>query len=267
LPATEGTWRIVSGRDAACRWAGPQVVLATAVLLVVVGLVLISRRAVGALAAPLPPLQLVTTAIVVAAWAWTIRAVWWRWMPIGTGPADRLVQWTPSVGLLLVATACSWPGSRWIDWVVWLPIVASEWCGAKLHAIPARPSALRRTVPGSPAVTDVPRATKSGPPADEEQTLQELTRVRQADGSEMVYGTLAAQFAPGARVVTLHAAFCPPFARLPRVEADVGDGPEAIVKIVQVLTNGVRIDVQLARAAERAECVTVEMSATDGNAL
>ena len=108
-----------------------------------------------------------------------------------------------------------------------------------------------------------PGADEDYPPAAEDQILQQLTRVRRPDGSEAVHATLAAQFAPGARIVTLHAAFCPPFARLPQVEAGTIDGADASVKIVQVLTHGVRIDVQLARPAERAEYVSVEIWATE----
>jgi hypothetical protein len=159
-----------------------------------------------------------------------------------------------------VAIACSWPGGRWIDWLVWVPIVAGEWFGPRLRGVPAQPSALRRTVPGSPAM-----GSTTGGPAREDQLLQELTRVCRADGSEMVRGALVAQFAPGVRSVALYAAFCPPLARLPRVQAEITGGPDATVKVVQVLTGGVRIDVQLARAAERAECVWVEMVATDGD--
>jgi hypothetical protein len=161
------------------------------------------------------------------------------------------------VGVLLLAIACCWPGSRWIDWLVWLPIVAADWFGPKVFRTPARR--------GSPAVEDISEPAKCSLPAAEGQIVQQLTRVRRADGSEMIHGTLAAQFAPGVRTVTLHAAFCPPFARLPQVDAEAIDGPDASVKIVQVLTSGVRIDVQLARAADRAQCARVEMAAVAGD--
>lgn len=231
-----------------------------AALLLLAAVVLIVRRATGALSAPLPALQLVTTAVVVAAWAWTVRSLWRRWIPAdATSPsvADHIAGWLPPVSLLLFAVACSWPGGRWIDWLVWLPIIAIDWFGPWTWPAPASDSL--------PAVEEAVTPAVPGEVVAEDQVLQQLTRVRRPDGSEMVQGRLAAQFAPGARVVTLHAAFCPPFARLPQVEAEVADGPDLTVRIVQVLASGVRIDVQLERAADRAQCATVEIVAIEGD--
>lgn len=100
-------------------------------------------------------------------------------------------------------------------------------------------------------------------PVVEERIVQQLTRVRLAGGGETIRGTLAAQFAPGERLATLHVAFCPPLARFPQIEAEATDDPDVSVKVVQVLTSGVRIDVGRSRAAERDEWVTVEFFAAD----
>ena len=63
MPTTDGTWRVSASRDAMRRWAGPQLLLASVFLLLAVALFLVVRRAIGALASPLPPLPLTTTAL------------------------------------------------------------------------------------------------------------------------------------------------------------------------------------------------------------
>ena len=96
-----------------------------------------------------------------------------------------------------------------------------------------------------------------------ESVLQELTRYRLADGREAVRGTLRAEFAVGERSTTLYAAFCPPFERLPQVEAFCLDGPPATVKLAQVLHQGVQIEVRLSSVADCQQSVTVRLSAID----
>lgn len=93
--------------------------------------------------------------------------------------------------------------------------------------------------------------------------LQQLTRYRAADGTLSIHGTLVAEFAPGERSTTLYVAFCPPFERLPTVEAEVIDDASASVKLIQLLHNGAQIDVRLPQPAQEKQTVTVEMVATD----
>lgn len=103
-------------------------------------------------------------------------------------------------------------------------------------------------------------------PADVSATdtrLQQLTRYRAADGTLSIHGTLVAEFAPGERSTTLYVAFCPPFERLPTVEAEVIDDASASVKLIQLLHNGAQIDVRLPQPAQEKQTVTVEMVATD----
>lgn len=237
------------------RWAGLPV-LGAAALLAIVALALAARRATGALTGPLPPVELLTTAIVVAIWAWGVRTLWRRWSlapAVRTSPGSYCVRWLSSGGVLLVAVACSWPGGRFVDWLVWVPIVVFDLFG---RPIPARRS--------SPATAKVSLPCDSTP-AVEDRVVQQLTRVRMADGSETIHGTLAAHFAPGSRTATLHVAFCPPMARVPHVEAEPAGGVDASVEVSQVLTNGARIDVRLARPAEQDDWATVDFVAADSN--
>jgi hypothetical protein len=93
--------------------------------------------------------------------------------------------------------------------------------------------------------------------------IQQLTRYRTADGAHSIHGTLLAELEPGERSTTIHIAFCPPFERLPTVEAEAVDDSSATVKLSQVLHNGVQIDVRLPEPAEDKYCITIEMTATD----
>jgi hypothetical protein len=91
--------------------------------------------------------------------------------------------------------------------------------------------------------------------------IQRLVRVRDADGGEAIHGTLRADFVAGQRQATLHVGFCPPLQRAPVVEVEVGDGPDAEVKVSQAFAHGARLEVRLAAVAEEDCCVIVELSA------
>jgi len=120
-----------------------------------------------------------------------------------------------------------------------------------LDSITAQPQALRPARRSSPAARPV---------AD---ILQQLTRVRTAEGRVAVRGTLVAEFAAGARDAMLYVAFCPPFERLPEVDAHVTDDTTASVKVAQRLHHGAQLDVRLPAAAENSLTVTVEFFAAE----
>jgi hypothetical protein len=95
-----------------------------------------------------------------------------------------------------------------------------------------------------------------------EVMLQQLTRVRTNDGREAISGTLAAEFAIGQRDATLYIAFCPPFERLPDVDAWIADDSGATVKLAQRLHQGAQFEVRLSEPADEPFRVTVEFVAT-----
>lgn len=254
MPTTDGIWRTRIGRDFARRWPVVPVLVASVLLFLALALCLELRRFSGALVEPLSLAPLLATAVITLVWAWSIR---WLW---ATLPADRplfakaerlLFVWTPLVAMALVAVACSYPGRRWIDWAIWLPALAAAWYGPRMRT-------------GSNAVAIDSTTVETQPPATgTQQMLQQLTRFRMADGREAVHGMLVAEFAPSERIATLHVAFCPPFERLPQVEAEAVEGPDASIKIVQVLHNGVRLDAQLSQVAANRESVTIELLAAE----
>jgi hypothetical protein len=78
-----------------------------------------------------------------------------------------------------------------------------------------------------------------------------------------IRGTLVAEFVAGQREATLYVAFCPPFERLPDVEAHVTDDSMASVKVAQRLHNGAQLEVRLPELAENSLTVTVEFLAAE----
>jgi hypothetical protein len=233
--ATDGTWR--EADDAVDDWRRAVVapaLVASLVLALAVAAFLFLRRVSGALDTPLAPAPLVLTASAVLAWSAAIRL----------RLRDRRIDALAAVVLALFAIACSFPGSRAIDWVVWLAAFAAY------GLVPARRS--------SPAVESASTAN---------QVVQQLTRSRAADGCEAIHGSLVAEFAAGERTVVLHVAFCPPFERLPTIEAEAVDGPACDVKAAQILHQGARLEARLSRASTAAELVTIEFAATDGPQL
>jgi hypothetical protein len=237
--ATEGTWRELESAGDDWRWAVAPALAASVVLLLVTAAFLFARRVIGALDTPLAPVPLALTAVGLLAWACAVRL----------RLRDRRVDWLLPTVLLLFAIGCSFPGHRAVDWLVWLTVMAAY------GLIPATTIRRGGRCPSSPASGSVRAA---------EQILQQLTRSRTADGCQVIHGTLVAEFVPGERTATLHVAFCPPFERLPQVEAAADD---CDVKVVQVLHQGARLDVRLGRVCDIPKRVTVEILATDRQSL
>jgi hypothetical protein len=270
-------------------------------LLAISGMLAI-RRLVGAFDEPAPGALMAATAVLTAGVVFAGRIIWLRTLS-SAGARDlavvRLIGWTGTLALWLLAFGCAAPATRALDWVVWLPLLVADHlvrelviarAGQKDSRVRAKPaaggrerrptqiadqlaqaphangpaSAIARTgagIAGADPVGD--RATDF--PADDaerdEIVLQELVRLRDAAGAESVRGTMLADFAPGQRHAVLHAGFCPPLERLPVVEAEAVDGPDAMVKVVQAFAHGARLEVRLAETCEEACTVTVELSA------
>jgi hypothetical protein len=227
--ATDGTWRDAEAAGGVWHAAVAPALRASVLLLFVVAVFLTARRVSGALDAPLAPLPLALTAGGLVAWAAAVRL----------RLRDRRTDTLAAAVLLLFAVACSFPGHRAIDWIVWLASLAV------FGLLPTRRC--------SQAIDLGTRA---------EQVLQRLTRSRTAHG-DVIHGLLVAELAPGERVATLHVAFCPPFEQLPRVEATAADNPECDVKVAQTLHQGARLEVRLAHISDAARAVTVEILATE----
>jgi hypothetical protein len=270
MSASEEAWRAEPCGFAFQRAQIAPALIASIWLAFGLALFLLIRRATGAFLIPLPTLTLVTTAIGLEAWVWAMRFVAWRLrIDRATVVSPRWEQvtalWLPQLTLIVYAVACSYPGRRLVDWLVWLPVFVVNSAGPQLlarwrraHSDHAgqRAAPKHRSPPANlgemTASTDI-----SG------TLLQQISRSRAADGHEIVQGTLVAEFGPGERTAALHVAFCPPFELVPHVEAEVADGPDATVKVAQVLHNGARLEIRLSEAASIPTAVAIEIAAEE----
>jgi hypothetical protein len=229
-------------------------ILASGPLLLALALFLASRRAIGAMTAPLPPLPLVATALAVLAWFAVVHAAG-MFLGERSRSLPRAKSWVlqsvPWVTLLLVAYACSYPAARLVDWLVWGATIALAWLLPRLAATPRSHRPLKHSPPAVAA------------PSVDERLLSQLTRVRTAAGQDAIRGTLVAELALGQRDATLYIAFCPPFERLPSVEAEVDGSTAASVKLTQVLHHGAQLELRLTRPAAQPTAVSVEVFAAE----
>ena len=257
--------------EAVMRWS----VAGSVGALIAIGLLLLTRRVVGAVTADLPPMHLFTTAIVACVVVFGGRVVWRRLALSrpsavsstlrlraegSSGPngerqdvgIERVIGWAGSAGIVLLSLGCSL--GRAGDWLLWLPLVGvDQW---QLRWFLDRSVKTATTGRGFMATAD---AVDDVAIAGDE--LQRLVRVRDANGVEAIHGTLRAEFVAGQRQVTLHVGFCPPLERAPTVEVEAGDGPDAEVKVSQAFAHGARLEVRLAAVAEEDCCVAVDVSA------
>jgi hypothetical protein len=241
MRATDGTLRIAWLESDERRQLAARLAAVSVCVVFAIALFLLVRRAAGALSTPLPVPQLLATAAIVAAWAICVRELTSK---------NRIFVALAIVAVGLLAIGCSYPGSRLVDWLAW---------GCTLIAAVGLPTKIRSRVKSPTQRTTRVADLES----DSELVLQQLTRVRTDEGQDAIRGTLIGEFAPGERQVTLHAAFCPPFERLPQVEVNVTDDSNATVKLSQVLHNGVQLEVRLTNPAAEATTVAIEFFATD----
>ena len=217
---------------------------------------LATRRSLGAMSTPLSAPLLIATATAILLWAGCVSAFANHSHDQKNDETiqivNRALRWSPLLSLALVAFACSYPGARLIDWLVWLPAVTAACFG------PPSPAVLRRPSPKT--------GSKPAPITSDESTeliLQQITRTRLSDGRQAVHATLTADFSPLERNATLYVAFCPPFERLPEVDVDFDDANIATVKLTQVLHNGAQLDVVLARPTAANIAVSIELFASE----
>jgi hypothetical protein len=269
--------------------------------LAAVGLLLVWRRLAGAVTADLPTGHLVATALVAGVIILGGRWLWRRLAAAANGEElDQLLGWAGSAALILIAAGCSL--GRLADWLLWVPLVAIEQTQLRWFAPGAPRKRLGLWAPGHEEGEEESHANEgtavlgSGglpreiPPLIAAQgataqrsgdvgspvlgcshpfegggvVLQQLSRVRDDEGVERVHGTLVAEFATGQRQATVYVGFCPPLGRVPVVEAETVDGPEAELKVAQALCHGARVEVRLSNPAAEACQVVIELVAGPG---
>ena len=248
--------------------------LATVVVLNGLGLLLSARRLLGALTIDLPMGQLFATALVSTIAAKVARRAWRAAQGRPHSPRERrldvIVGWGTSLGLMLMAVGCCYPGLRNGEWLTWLPMLIADQFWRQNFFDNGHPGLALADLPEDETFPDnfletavaaaEPQLAEEPQPA--EQMVQQLFRVRDAEGYEVIYGTVRADFLAGQRHAVVHVGFCPPLPAKPNVEADACQWPDARVLVAQALPHGVRLEVKLREPAEEACYVPIDMAAS-----
>lgn len=238
VPSTERAVRLLL-RSALLAWVA---------MLGCVACLLIWRRAAGALSSPLPAAGLAIVGLVAALTAAAVRRAW-RALPPHRGGA--LVAGAITVSLVSAAIAVSLPKSPLVGVILlWAPILVEEGWAWRL-------SSFREDLTGQPRPAAPTRSAAPQPAAEwtiqtppEANVTQQLTRLREPDGTERIQGWLRTAFGAGQRLASVHVAFCPPLARGPEADLKQLAGPDVRIKKVQVFPFGARFDLKLAVPAE-----------------
>jgi hypothetical protein len=256
------------------RWT---VATATA-LIAILGLVLVARRLGGYFQQPLNGPLLFGTGLVLAATATMFRVVWRPASPDNVAASERLMLVVPRVAVLIYASLLALPNfTAWTCafWIVILgeeigwtllrfPYRARSWQAGRrlLHFI--RRNNVKRTAQEEPYPSSSTLERDCDLPVDTEletasaNIFQQITRAREDDGSEVLFGLLRGQFAAGERSQNLHVGFCPPLERVPSLTWEQVEGPRATIRAAQVESFGARLDLRLDCVYAEATSVLIE---------
>ncbi len=249
-------------------------------LCVCAALTLALRRVSGVLVHPLPMAALICTGFLAAITIFGIRML--RQCCPGRSPSSRgdlIMDIMLGMSLLIFAAALSLPGtSAWGLGCFWALIAASEiWAWSpgvgqwfrRLRGEKTGPEKFRIDQAQTAAAHIEPARMSPAAISDsltmpimpEKDVSQHLVRSSTAQGGDMLCGVMRLDFSAGQRTGNLHVAFCPPFAAIPEITAVQVDGPEARIKIAQLLPYGARMDVKLAEPSDQAAGVLVQITA------
>lgn len=268
-------------------------------LTLLVSLIFFARRLAGALAAPLSPVVLLAVAGIAVSVGWLLRHLWRRHTRRNSlrnvrlgGAWDSFAYWAPVAALGLLGIALSSDGVPFSTLMLfWAVLVGSEvaalrhfghggplverfgrWSHRRGRTSAYRGSAERTTPPGErdQAGTETQESGRTGAEVPETGPIQvapsdlcpsqELIRATDAEGSDVLFGSVWAEFSAGERDAVVHVAFCPAFSGAPTVDVEQTDGPDARIKVAQVIPTGVRVEARLRQAAKSKTRVGIEIS-------
>lgn len=242
-------------------------------VLTLLAVVLLWRRAAGALCEPLTPAGMLAAGATLAVLAALVRLAWRASNLIDNQLAKRrpvvgvLGDGILSVLLAISAASISLPGSTTGGLLLlWGSVLVGECIGWTLGRIgwPARrnngspPSARLHTSASVAAGNGLCNETAV---AASQQVVQHMVRTRSADGRETVGGWLRLDFAAGQRTAVAHLAFCPPLEGSPTLTVRQRSGPDCRVKNAHVLPYGARVELRLVREPEQGQQVMLEFEA------
>ncbi len=214
------------------------------------GIGLLARRLSGSFNAPLAAGSLVVVGALAGLWAATGRLLWRQSAQEAGRRQQRIMDWAPTVGLVLIATSAVLPGSSLAAVVVlWLLIVVEEVSASLI----SRWSSVRRSSTAPRIREPMPHPLGTAVECDEPLApciRHQQTRERTADGHEVIHGALRAAFSTGQRVAIEHVVFCPSLDHIPKVSATVLDELESSVRATHVYRYGARLEVKLSEPCE-----------------
>lgn len=252
-------------------------------LLSVAALVVVMRRAAGALEQSLDPAALGAVGALLAATAAVIRLGWFLPHAADVSPRlDRAMMIVTSLAVLSLGGGLCLPGTPLLGTLLLCAALTAEEGWAWMWRLrrrfaPSSPAALPRSIRVDMAHNSFARTSRDTDlPAElaaiqetavpSDNVIQQLTRSQTADGAEELSGWLRLSFAASQRTGSVHVAFCPPFAGVPEFEVEQIDGPEARIKPAQLLPYGARLDLKLAAASEEPASVLLQFSARTSRA-
>lgn len=228
-------------------------------LLAIVIVTMLLRRSFGAFEQPLKPAGLVVLALSIAAVSgWLHRALQAELLP---GVAALSWQALCSLLFLMLAVVVSIRGSS-------APALLLVWTlGAGIELVWWWRWMQLRIAPVA-SITDTDdaadhRTVDESTDCFPDDVVQRLTRGRDDEGRETIWGQARAFFDQGQRNASIHLAFCPPLMMTPEVTVDVVDGPPSSAKVALVVPHGARIEVRLECPASTATSVVCEFFAAD----
>ena len=265
------------------------IALAAIAWLLLLAILLVTRRLAGAFAEPLPAIYLLALGIVVSFTIWTARLACQPGLQKAAWAPHWFVARGPTLAIVLIGVAVSIPHSNWLAVAVcWLSMAAADvmslhrgWHGLLANQVyrgqPSARAASRSA--GSSPETCLPLVNpvcqQTGPPkiatAAAESNAealelpgdvrQQITRWHDEAGIDTITGLLRSQITRGERSGTLHVAFCPPFERLPELHVEQSAGPPARIKVAQLQPHGARFEFRLAEPCEAASLIALEFTA------
>lgn len=231
-------------------------------VLTVVGLLAATRRFLGAFTGALSPSMMLLLAFVAAAAVAFARIAWRRNFPLESpeelSRLDIAIGWASSLSLILLMVGCCYPGYKTTDWLIWLPIIVADQFWRQTFFDTGEPWAGEESFEAE--FSDSPNLAIAQYPQDE-NLLQQLYRLKDEQGQEIIYGTVKADFVTDQRTAVVHVGFCPPLSYLPEIEAEALPGSFARTKVVQSLAHGTRLEVRLASPAENDLSLWIDMAA------
>jgi hypothetical protein len=244
--------------------------IAASSLLLTVAFLFAMRRIAGGLSHPLPTAMLISIGVVLAGMSAAIR--FGALQSELNGLHRSFVLIAPTVGVAVACMSISLPGSSIIGLCsLWSVIVSIE-CASFYFARTRPPATVRfRTANlqvGSAQAADVAERVDAAHPAPAPHGLaaelsQQVQRGMDENSGEYCHGMVRARFVAAQRTETLHVSFCPPFLATPELHVEQIDGPDAQVKITQLLPYGARLEVRLASAPVADAQAVLEFSALE----